>query len=149
MDNTDSRTGMDVQTSQPRLIQRAVFYVRFVLRSFVFAFEGLVWMARTQRNAQVHLFITGIVLIAAVFFQVSMSEWLALILAIALVLALEAMNSAVEAVVDLSSPQLHPLAKRAKDAAAGSVLIAAIGAALVGCIVFLPKFWALLGTLLA
>ncbi len=106
-------------------------------------------MARTQRNAQVHLLITTIVIVAGVFFRVSVGEWLALILAIALVLALEAMNTAVEAVVDLASPQLHPLAKRAKDAAAGSVLIGAIGAALVGCVVFVPRFWALLGMLFA
>lgn len=150
MPNTEGRPApFKAQRSAPQPFQRAIFYVHFVLRSFVFAFAGLVWMARTQRNAQVHLLITTIVIIAAVFFRVSVGEWLALILAIALVLALEAMNTAVEAVVDLASPQLHPLAKRAKDAAAGSVLLGAIGAAVVGCVVFVPRFWALLGLLFA
>ena len=150
MGNPDGRhTPLKAQRAEAQPFQRAIFYVRFVLRSFVFAFAGLAWMARTQRNAQVHLLITTIVIVAGVFFQVSVGEWLALILAIAVVLALEAMNTAVEAVVDLASPQLHPLAKRAKDAAAGSVLIGAIGAAVVGCVVFVPRFWALLGLLFA
>ncbi len=150
MGNTDGRHApLKAQRAEPQPFQRAIFYVRFVLGSFVFAFAGLAWMARTQRNAQVHLLITTIVIVAGVFFRVSVGEWLALILAIALVLALEAMNTAVEAVVDLASPQLHPLAKRAKDAAAGSVLIGAIGAAVVGCVVFVPRFWALLGMLFA
>ncbi|PLS79764.1 MAG: diacylglycerol kinase [Chloroflexi bacterium] len=150
MDNTDGRHApLKAQRAETQLFQRALFYVRFVLGSFVFAFAGLAWMARTQRNAQVHLLITTIVIVAGVFFRVSVGEWLALILAIALVLALEAMNTAVEAVVDLASPQLHPLAKRAKDAAAGSVLIGAVGAAVVGCVVFVPRFWALLGMLFA
>lgn len=118
-----------------------------LLRSFVFAFAGIAWMLRTERNAQVHLFVTAIVIVAGFFFRVDVAEWLALILSITFVIAFEAMNSAVEAVVDLASPQLHPLAKRAKDAAAGAVLVAAIGAAAVGCVVFLPKLLRFVGLL--
>jgi diacylglycerol kinase (ATP) len=66
-----------------------------------------------------------------------------LVLAVALVLSLEALNTALEAVVDLVSPQMHPLAKQAKDTAAGAVLIGAIGAAIGGCIIFVPKLWML------
>ncbi len=113
-------------------------------RSFGFAFAGINWTIRTQRNAQVHLVVLIAVIIAGFALQVSAGEWLALILSMALVLALEAMNSAVEAVVDLVSPHYHPLARHAKDAAAGAVLLGAIGAAAVGLIVFVPKLLALL-----
>lgn len=115
-----------------------------LIRSFGFAFAGLGWMLRTQRNAQIHVAITCAVIIAGFALRVSTGEWLALILSITLILALEALNTAVEAVVDLVSPQPHPLAKRAKDVAAGAVLLGAIGVALVGVIVFLPRLLALL-----
>lgn len=126
---------------------RATYELRKLAQSFRFAFAGIGWMIRTQRNAQVHLLVTAIVLIAGSFFRVGLGEWLALILAITLVLALEAVNSAIEAVVDLASPAQHPIAMRAKDAAAGAVLLGAIGAAVVGCAVFVPRLWALLGRL--
>ena len=124
-------------------LQTQTFDLRLVLRSFVFAFAGIATLLRTQRNAQVHVTITCAVIIAGFALQVSAGEWVALVLSIALVLALEAVNTAIEAVVDLVSPQPHPLAKRAKDVAAGAVLLSAIGTALVACIIFLPKFWAL------
>lgn len=115
-----------------------------LVRSFGFAFTGLGGMFRTQRNAQIHVVITCAVIIAGFALHVSVGEWLALILSIALILALEALNTAIEAVVDLVSPQPHPLAKRAKDVAAGAVLIGAIGVAVVGVTVFLPKLLALI-----
>jgi diacylglycerol kinase len=115
-----------------------------VLRSFPYAFAGIGWMLRTQRNAQIHVAITCAVIIAGFFFRISAGEWLVLIAFITLVLALEALNTALEAVVDLASPQFHPLAKRAKDAAAGAVLIGAIGSVVAGAIVFLPKMLALI-----
>lgn len=114
------------------------------MRSFGFAFAGINWTIRTQRNAQVHVAVLVAVIIAGFALRVSWGEWLALILSMTLVLALEAMNSAVEAVVDLVSPHYHPLARHAKDAAAGAVLLGAIGAAAVGLIVFVPKVFALL-----
>ena len=119
-----------------------------LIRSFGFAFAGVGAMLRTQRNAQIHTAAMIVVVAAGWFFGVTAGEWIALILATALVLALEALNTALEAVVDLVSPQPHPLAKKAKDVAAGAVLIGAIGAALVGCIIFLPKLLALLTSLL-
>lgn len=114
-----------------------------LLRSFSWAFAGVWSMLRRQRNAQIHTLITLLVIVFGVVLRVSAGEWVALVLAIALVLALEAVNTAIEAVVDLASPQLHPLAKQAKDTAAGAVLIGAIGAAITGCIILLPKLWAL------
>ena len=112
-------------------------------RSFGWAFAGVWHMLRHQRNAQIHSLITILVLVFGVVLRVSAGEWVALVLAIALVLALEAINTALEAVVDLASPQIHPLAKQSKDTAAGAVLIGAIGAAIAGCIIFLPKLWML------
>lgn len=119
-----------------------------LIRSFGFAFAGIGAMLRTQRNAQIHTVATIVVVVAGWFFGVSTGEWIALILATALVLSLEALNTALEAVVDLVSPQPHPLAKKAKDVAAGAVLIGAIGAALVGCIIFVPKLLAFLTSIL-
>jgi diacylglycerol kinase (ATP) len=68
-------------------------------------------------------------------------EWLALILTIALVLAAEGVNTAVEATVDLASPGYHPLARTAKDVAAGTVLLTAVAAVLVGAVIFVPRLW--------
>lgn len=119
-----------------------------LIRSFGFAFAGIGAMLRTQRNAQIHTAAMIVVVAAGWFFGVSSGEWIALILATALVLSLEALNTALEAVVDLVSPQPQPLAKKAKDVAAGAVLIGAIGAALVGCIIFIPRLLTLLASIL-
>jgi diacylglycerol kinase (ATP) len=109
------------------------------LLSFKYAFQGLAHLFRTQPNARIHLAALMAVVGAGSFFSLSPAEWLAVVLAATLVLSLEAVNTALEALTDLASPGLHPLAGTAKDVAAGAVLIAAIGAAVVGAIVFLPK----------
>ena len=86
----------------------------------------------------IHLGIAGGVLAAGIFFRLSRLEWLAVISAILLVLCGELLNTAIEKVVDLASPQYHSLAGQAKDIAAGAVFLAAIGAVCVGGLVFLP-----------
>ncbi len=131
---------MAVTSARRYAVQR---WLRYLIRSFGFAFAGIGQMVRSERNAQIHFLAAVLVAIGGVLFRVSLQEWIALVLSITLVLALEAINSALEALVDLASPHYHPLAKRAKDIGAGSVLIAAIGAAIVGCLVFLPKLLAL------
>ncbi len=118
-------------------------WLRYLIRSFGFAFAGIGQMVRTERNAQIHFLAAVLVVIGGVLFRVSLLEWIALVLSMTLVLAFEAINSALEALVDLASPHLHPLAKRCKDIGAGAVLIAAIGAAIVGGLVFIPKLLAL------
>jgi diacylglycerol kinase (ATP) len=127
--------------SAGRAIDRST--ARFVL-AFRFAFAGLWHLLRTQRNAQVHLLIAACAVALGAFLPLARWEWLALILTIALVLAAEGVNTAVEAAVDLAAPHFHPLAKVAKDVAAGTVLLCAICAVLVGCIVFLPHLMAIL-----
>lgn len=114
------------------------------IKSFQYAFQGIIDLFCTQPNARIHLFVFMIVLIAGYYFQLSVSEWLLIILCSSSVLAAEAANTAIEYLTDLVSPDYHPLAGKAKDAAAACVLLMAIGAALIGLIIFLPKFIQLL-----
>jgi diacylglycerol kinase len=113
------------------------------LRSFRFALEGLVYVVRTQRNARVHLLITGLVIAGGLYFRVSAVEWAVLMATIGLVLSAEAINTVVELAVDLLVQHQDPRAKVAKDAGAGAVLIAAICAVGVGVAIFGPRLWAL------
>lgn len=114
------------------------------INSFRFAFRGLADLLRSQTNARIHLVIAIVVVVAAVYFQVSETEWLALVICIVAVFALEALNTAIEYLTDLVSPDFHPLAGKAKDVAAGAVLVMAMGAVAVGALIFGPRLWALL-----
>ncbi len=109
--------------------------------SFRYAFHGLADLLRSQPNARIHLAMTIAVVLAGFYFSISRIEWVALVLCIALVFALEAVNTALEYLTDLVSPDFHPLAGKAKDAAAAAVLLAAAGAIVVGLIIFLPKIF--------
>jgi diacylglycerol kinase (ATP) len=102
-------------------------------------------LLRTQANARIHAVAALAVIVAGFVFHISVGEWCAIVGAIGFVFAMEAINTAVEAVVDLASPEVHPLAERAKDVAAGAVLIAAITAAMIGLLVFGPRLLAALG----
>jgi diacylglycerol kinase len=113
-----------------------------LLASFSFAFAGVGYLFRTQRNARIHLAIAVVVCLLAAWLRVRRVEWATLVLTIACVLILEGLNTALEAVVDLASPQIHPLAKVAKDVTAGMVLIAAIAAVIVGLLILGPPLWA-------
>jgi diacylglycerol kinase (ATP) len=107
-----------------------------LLESFNYAFEGVIHVVRTQRNMRIHFLIAVLVLVAALVFDVSKIELIVLILAIAFVLIAEMINTAVEAAVDVASTSFDPMAKLAKDIAAGAVLIASITAVAVGYLVF-------------
>ena len=107
-----------------------------IIESFNFAFEGVVHVLRTQRNMRIHFAVAVGVLIAALAFDVSRLELIALLLAISFVLIAEMLNSAVEAAVDVASTSFDPLAKLAKDVAAGAVLVAAVNAVAIGYLVF-------------
>ena len=109
------------------------------IQSFGFALKGIATLFKTQPNARIHLIAICIVTVAGYLLKVSTSEWCFIVIAFAMVLAAEAFNTAVEFVVDLASPDYHPLAGKAKDVAAAAVLIIAIGAATIGIIIFLPK----------
>ena len=102
------------------------------LESLNCAIEGILWAARTQRNLRYHFIVSVLVVMAAMAFRVSALELIFLAMAIALVFFAELVNTAIEVIVDLVSPEFHPLARQAKDVAAGAVLVACIGAVVIG-----------------
>ncbi len=106
------------------------------LKSLKFAIEGLFTMLREENNARFHLLATVCVVGLGIYMNLSKTDWLWISLAIAIVWILEAINTALEALVNLASPEIHPLAKKAKDVAAAAVLFGAIWAVVVGVIVF-------------
>lgn len=113
-------------------------------RSFACAFVGLFHVIATEQNMRIHFVVAAVVASAAFYFQVSSVEWAVLILCIAQVMAAEAINSALERLADRVSMDEHFLIKHAKDAAAGSVLVISLGAALAGAVIFVPRLWSLL-----
>ncbi|MGH3087095.1 MAG: diacylglycerol kinase family protein [Rubrobacteraceae bacterium] len=121
---------------------------RAFIGGFDHAWRGVVLAVRTQRNMRFHAVAAVAVLVASFFFRVSLVEFAILVFAISLVLAAELVNTAVEAIVNLVSPEHHPLAKIAKDAAAGAVLVSSIGAAVVGVVIFFGKVIAFLSGIL-
>ena len=123
--------------------ERPLGFVRARLRSFVYAWRGLVALVLTQGNAHVHLAATLGVVIAGVHFRVTHGEWIALVLSIGGVWGAEGMNTAIEAIADRITTEQDPLIARAKDVAAGAVLLAAIAAAIVGLLIFWPRIVAM------
>lgn len=115
-------------------------YLEKRIRSFGYAFKGIAILIKTQPNAQIHAVATVLVVGSGFLLEVSRNDWLALILAIGMVWVAEAVNTAIEFLTDLASPDHHPLAGKAKDVAAGAVLIAAITAIVIAVIVFVPYF---------
>lgn len=112
-----------------------------LFHSFGYAFEGIWYTVSTQRNMKIHLTVAPIVLILGAIVSLSPIEWCIIVLVIAGVMSLELVNTAIEAMVDLESPQYQPLAKIAKDVAAGAVLLMAVAAVCIGCIIIVPKLW--------
>jgi len=110
-------------------------------RSFRFAGRGLRTLLTSQHNAWIHALATLLVVAAGLGLGVERQEWLALILAMMAVWTAEALNTALEFLSDAASAEFHPLIEKAKDVAAGAVLICALGALLVGALVFVPHVW--------
>ena len=113
-------------------------FVRGRIQSFTYALTGIATLLREQQNAWVHLLATLLVIGFGLWFSVSATDWSLVIIAIVLVWMAEALNTAIELVCDRVSPEYHPLVKKAKDIAAGAVLVTAVGAAIIGLVVFLP-----------
>jgi diacylglycerol kinase len=116
-----------------------------LVRSFYFAFAGLWFLLRTQRNARIHVAVGAAACAVGLWLGITRVEWAIIVCAICGVLILEGLNTAIEAAVDLASPNVHPLAKHAKDLAAGMVLIAALGSAVLGLLILGPPLWRRLG----
>ena len=123
-------------------------FFRSRVRSFQFAFEGWWYVLRTQRNAWIQGLATVMVVLLGLWLRLSLRDWAVLILIIGMVWTAEFMNTALESIVDLASPQQHPLAKAGKDVGAAAVLIAALCAILVGLLILGPPLWQRLQTLL-
>ncbi|KKF43583.1 diacylglycerol kinase family protein [Streptococcus uberis] len=118
---------------------------RTVTSSLEFALTGILTAVQEERNLKSHLVSAFLTSLAGIIFKISAVEWLFLLLAIFLVICLEIVNSAIENVVDLaSSYHFSMLAKKAKDMAAGAVLVMSLYAVLTGLIIFLPKIFALI-----
>ena len=112
-----------------------------LFKSFGFAFEGIFNTIKTERNIKIHLFATIVVVIFGFILNISYLEWLICLLLFGLITSLELVNTSLEAVVDLATQERKPLAKKAKDAAAGAVLYSSIIAAIIGGIIFFPKLF--------
>lgn len=123
--------------------------LRAFLRSFVYAGGGLWYALRTQRNMRVHAALAALAIALGLALRISPVEWALVFVAITGVVITEMFNTVVEALVDLASPQVHPLAKVAKDVAAGAVLLNAILAVVIALFVYLPHLWPLVPRLLA
>ena len=110
-------------------------------KSFRYAFEGWWFVLRTQHNAWIHAVVTLAVAALAWWLRLPLRDWAVLILTILAVWMAEFMNTAIEAVVDMTMPDTHPLAKVAKDVAAAAVLVGALGAVLIGALLLGPPLW--------
>ena len=121
------------------LVYQEIMDIRKFIKSFGYAIQGIVTAMREQ-NFRFHLLSAVIVMIAGLFTGLSIIEWIIIVLVITLVIGAEMFNTAIERVVDLVSPDYHPLAKQAKDIAAAAVLVFAACSVIIGMLIFLPKW---------
>jgi undecaprenol kinase/diacylglycerol kinase (ATP) len=118
--------------------------MRAFLRGFGYAFAGIAYAVRTQRNLRVHLAIAGVVILAGWGLQVTAIEWAILVLTIGAVFSAELINTVAELAVDLLTQEYHPMAKVAKDVGAAAVLVTVVAAVGVGVAIFGPRLWRIL-----
>jgi diacylglycerol kinase len=109
------------------------------IESFKHAIRGIRMVLSTEKNMQIHLIFVILVVFFGLLFSISRLEWMICLLAFGLVMGAEMLNTAIETVVDLVSPEYHQLAGKAKDIAAGAVLVASVFAAIAGLIIFVPR----------
>lgn len=117
----------------------AKFSIKERIKSFGFAFNGILLLIKSEHNFWIHLLAVIITTVAGFFFNLSGNEWTSLVLCFGIVLMAEAFNTSIEALADKVSPEIHPLIKKTKDIASGAVLIVSIMAVIIACIVFIPK----------
>ncbi|MEN9918600.1 MAG: hypothetical protein RL662_1036 [Bacteroidota bacterium] len=119
--------------------KRQAFTIQKRLLSFKYAWEGLKILCCEEHNARIHIAIAFFVILMGVFFNITASEWIVICMTIAIVIAMELVNSAIENLCDLVSPQYNHLIKKAKDLSAAAVLVTSVASIIVGLIIFLPK----------
>ena len=110
-----------------------------IINSFKYAITGIISSFKTERNMKIHILIAILVVLLGSILKISKTEWILCIFAIAMVICAELFNTSIETIVDMITKEKNEKAKIAKDVSAGAVLITAIGAAIVGLIIFLPK----------
>ncbi len=115
-----------------------IAFLRALARSFRYAFAGWWYVIRTQRNAWIHALVSLLVIFLSFWLGIGRQDWSVIIGVIALVWTAEFLNTALEAVVDLASPQQHPLAKVGKDVGAAAVMISAVASVLIGLLILGP-----------
>lgn len=113
--------------------------IKRTINSFKYAFNGLIDAYRTEQSVWIYIPVSLIVILAGFLLKISTFEWLIIILILGIILSLELINTALEAVVDLATEKYHPLAKKAKDTVSAAVLVFAITAVIIGLIIFIPK----------
>lgn len=119
--------------------------IKAFIQSVKHAIEGIGESVRVEKNLKIHLFISVFVLIAGMVFNISGTEWMVIVLCMGIVIGLELLNTSIEYAVDLAcDKQYHELAKKAKDASAGAVLVVAFMSVIIGMIIFVPKLWSML-----
>ena len=114
------------------------------IAGFGYAFSGLWYALRTQINMPVHLALAILAIVLGIILRISAVEFALVFVAIGIVLVAELFNTVIELTVDLASPEIHPLAKRAKDVAAGAVLLSAMLAIVIALFVYLPHLWTII-----
>jgi diacylglycerol kinase (ATP) len=136
--------GAPIIVDKSQMTDKNTFTFSGRIRSITFAVRGIRIMVASQQNAWIHAAATVAVVAAGLFVRLSWPEWCWIVLAIVSVWTAEALNTAFEFLTDVASPSFHPTAGQAKDVAAGAVLLAAIGAVIIGALVFGPKVVGLL-----
>ena len=114
-----------------------------LINSFKYAIEGFFTSFRTERNMKIHIIMMLFVIIMGIWLKISKGEWMICIILFSLVISAELFNTAIETIVDMVMPNKNEKAKIAKDVSAAAVLVLAIGAAIIGCMIFVPKLIAL------
>ena len=117
-----------------------------LLTSFRYAFAGLWYLLRTQRNARIHISISLVIIALGLWLGLNTTQWAVIALTIGVVLVAEFFNTVVEVIVDLVTEEYHPLAKIAKDTAAGAVLLMAMISVVIGLLILGPPLWRVLVT---
>ncbi|MGG0716448.1 diacylglycerol kinase family protein [Robertmurraya massiliosenegalensis] len=115
------------------------FKSKGVLQSFYYAYDGIKHTLVTERNMRIHMFISMLVIALGLILKITSLEWMFILFAVGGVISLELINTAIERLVDLATSEYHPLAKQAKDIAAGAVLVYALLSVIIGLMIFLPK----------
>lgn len=111
-----------------------------LINSFKYAIEGIISSLKNERNLKIHFLIMLIVILLGIIFKISLIEWIICVLLFSLVIGAELFNTVIEIIVDMVMPNIDKRAKAAKDISAGAVLVFALGSAIVGFIIFIPKF---------